>query len=121
MINLAQFRITGRIGQVRDTGKVAYVSIATDSQVRDEAGNWNKHTDWNTVTLFSDSLRKRLANGAGRVGNLIAIEGRIRSGSYDKDGETLYRTDLIGTDMEVLHFARKEEDKPAAKAKTRKS
>ena len=100
---------------------MAYVSVATDSQVRDEAGNWNKQTDWNTVTMFSDSLRKRLANGAGRTGNLIVVEGRIRSGSYDKDGETLYRTDLIATDMEVLHFARKEEDKASGKAKPKKS
>jgi len=108
MINLAKFSIIGRIGTVRDTGKVTYVSIASDYQTRDDQGNWQKQTDWSSVTVFSDSLRKRLANGGGRVGNLIAIEGRIKSGSFDKDGETLYRTDLVATDMEVLHFARKD-------------
>ena len=108
MINLAKFSIIGRIGTVRDTGKVTYVSIASDYQTRDDQGNFHKQTDWSSVTVFSDNLRKRLANGGGRVGNLIAIEGRIKTSSYDKDGETVYRTDLIAIDMEVLHFARKD-------------
>ena len=114
MLNMAQFRIIGRIGTVRDTGKVTYLSIASDYQTRDDAGNWHKQTDWTTATVFSDSLRKRLANGGGRVGNLIVIEGRIKSSSFEKDGETVYRTDLVATGMEVLHFARKDNDETAS-------
>ena len=38
MISLAKFSIIGRIGSVRDTGKVAYVSIASDYQTRDDQG-----------------------------------------------------------------------------------
>jgi len=58
--------------------------------------NWSKYTDWTTATVFSDSLRKRLANGGCRFGNLIVIKGRIKSSSFDKDGETVYRTDPGG-------------------------
>ena len=88
MINLAKFSIIGRIGSVHDTGKVAYVSLASDYTARDDAGNWHKQTDWSSVTVFSDNLRKRLANGGGRVGNLIAIEGpdqdeQLRQGRRD--------------------------------------
>ena len=46
----------------------------------------------------------------GRAGNLVTLEGRIGSGSFDRDGESVYRTDLVATDMEVRHFARKDEE-----------
>ena len=59
--------------------------------------------------------------GAGRAGNLVTFEGRIGSGSLDRDGESVYRTDLVATDIEVLHFARKQEEaRPAAKPKAKK-
>ena len=110
MINLASFTITGRIGKVHDTGKIAYISIATDYQTRDEQGEWHDNTDWNSVTVFPAHLRKRLGNSAGRAGNLVQVHGRIKSASYEKDGKTHYTTDLIATGMEVLHFARRKEE-----------
>ena len=58
-------------------------------------------------TLFNDRLRKRLANPkVGRKGNLVILEDTIQSSSYEKDGATVYKTDLIGQDLDVLSFAK---------------
>ena len=35
-------------------------------------------------------------------GSLIAVDGRIQTGSYDKDGQKVYTTDVI---VEKVHFA----------------
>ncbi|WP_419906583.1 hypothetical protein [Hoeflea sp.] len=39
----------------------------------------------------------------------------------DRDGESVYRTDLVATDMEVLHFARKQEEAAPAAASRQKT
>ena len=41
-------------------------------------------------------------------GSLIAIEGRIQTGSYDKDGQKVYTTDIM---VEGFHFTGEKKDK----------
>lgn len=106
MIYNAQFRIIGRIGNINTKDKVTHVSIASDRQVK-EGDNWTTKTDWNTVTLLSEAMRKRLANSkVGKKGNQVIFEGSIQSNSYDKDGEKVYSTSLIAQDFDVLSFAK---------------
>ena len=82
-------------------------------QQRDGEG-WKTKTNWSSVVVHSEHLRKRLGGSAGRAGNLVAIDGFIRNSAEKGDGEdgsrtTVYRTDLVATDMEVLHFAARKE------------
>lgn len=109
MINNAQFRIIGRIGKVTKLDKVTHISVASDRQVKDGA-NWKTETNWNTVTAFSEQMCKRLANAkVGKKGNQIIVEGSIQSNSYEKDGATVYKTNLIIQDLDVLSFAKDSE------------
>ncbi|MDF1670210.1 MAG: single-stranded DNA-binding protein [Roseovarius sp.] len=106
MITNAQFRIIGRIGSINANGKVTHTSVASDRQVK-EGDTWTTKTDWNTVTTFSEALRKRLANEkVGKKGNLVIFEGSIQSNSYEKDGEKIYKTNLVAQDFDVLSFAK---------------
>ena len=106
MINNAQFRIIGRIGNINTKDKVTHISIASDRQVKD-GDNWTTKTDWNTVTLLSEALRKRLANAkVGKKGNQVIFEGTIQTNAYEKDGEKTYSTSLIAQDFDVLSFAK---------------
>ena len=106
MINFPQFRIIGRIGNITKLDKVTHISIASDRQVKGDDGKWTTQTDWNTVTIFSEPMRKRLSNvKVGKKGNQIIVEGTIQSNSYEKDGATVYKTNLIVQDLEVLSFA----------------
>lgn len=109
MINNAQFQIIGRIGSINANGKVTHISIASDRQVK-EGDNWITKTDWNTVTVFSEALRKRLANTkVGRPGNQVIFQGSIQSNAYEKDGEKIYKTNLVAQDFDVLSFAKDSE------------
>ncbi|MES0884317.1 single-stranded DNA-binding protein [Roseibium sp. SCP14] len=107
MINLASFRIIGRIGSINQREKVTHISIASDRNVKDVEGNWSNETVWNSVTVFSDAMRKRLKNAkASKTGNLILVEGSIQSSSFEKESQTVYRTDLVANDLEILSFAK---------------
>ena len=109
MINNAQFRIIGRIGNINANGKVTHISIASDRQVK-EGDNWTTKTDWNTVTVFSEALRKRLSNTkVGKKGNQVIFQGSIQSNSFEKDGEKVYKTNLVAQDFDVLSFAKDSE------------
>ena len=110
MINNATFQIIGRIGNINAQEKVTHVSIASDRPVKGNDGEWNTETNWNTVTIFSDSLRKRLANTkVGRKGNQVILQGSIQSNSFEKNGEKIYRTNLVAQDFDVLSFAKDSE------------
>lgn len=107
MINTTQFRIIGRIGSVRNTGKATYVSIASDRRAKDADGKWSTHTSWNDVTILTETMRNRLQDeNIARHGNLIAVEGSIQSNAYEKEGKKVYDVSLIAQDFEVLSFAK---------------
>lgn len=95
-----------RGGNINAKDKVTHISIASDRQVKD-GDNWTTKTDWITVTLLYEALRKRFANAkVGKKGNQVIFEGSIQTSSYDKNGETIYATSIIAQDFDVLSFAR---------------
>lgn len=48
-----------------------------------------------------------------KKGDLIAIAGHVRTGSYLKDGATVYTQDLIADRIEYLASGKAEEEAPA--------
>jgi len=107
MINNATFQIIGRIGSINAQEKVTHISVASDRQVKGDDGKWTSTTGWNTVTVFSEPLRKRFANAkVGKKGNQLILQGSIQSNSYEKNGEKVYTTNLVAQDFDVLSFAR---------------
>ena len=110
MINNAAFQIIGRIGNINATDKVTNVSIASDRQAKGQNGKWTTEANWNTVTIFSEALRKRLANTkVGKKGNKVIFQGTIQTNTYEKNGETVYKTNLVAQDFDVLSFAKDSE------------
>ena len=110
MINNATFQIIGRIGNINATDKVTNVSIASDRQTKGQDGKWATETNWNTVTIFSEALRKRLANTkVGKKGNQVIFQGTIQTNKYEKNGDTHYKTNLVAQDFDVLSFAKESE------------
>lgn len=45
-------------------------------------------------------------------GKLIAVQGRIQSGSYEKDGQRIYTTDVVANNVEFLEWDKKEDYVP---------
>ncbi|GAA5063531.1 hypothetical protein GCM10023208_34590 [Erythrobacter westpacificensis] len=98
MQNIAEFRIIGRVGDVKPSDNVTHVSVAANYNRRD-GDDWKTDTLWNRVTFF-----KQLAERAGDLGkgDLVHITGRVRQNSYEADGETRYTVDLIADGLGIL-------------------
>ena len=80
---------------------VASFSVATSEGWRDRQTNeMQERTEWHNVVCFT-----RLAEIAGeylRKGSKVYIEGGLRTSSWEKDGQTRYRTEIIAREMQML-------------------
>ena len=111
MRGTAEFTIIGRIGKIARIGTTLKLNIAADYPYRNEAGDWVDNPHWNTVTVFNDATIK-WAEKTLHPGDLVQTRGRIRNGTYEKDGQTIYTTDLIATDLNRLAKAPVKKDEP---------
>ncbi|MCY4214833.1 MAG: single-stranded DNA-binding protein [Gammaproteobacteria bacterium] len=80
---------------------VANFSVATSESWNDRQTNERQErTEWHNVVCFA-----RLAEIAGeylRKGSKVYIEGSLRTSSWEKDGQTNYRTEVIAREMQML-------------------
>lgn len=71
-----------------------------------------KKTDYPRITVFG-----RQAENCERFlkkGRLAGIQGRLQTGSYtDKNGNTVYTTDVIADRVEFLEWGERKEEEPA--------
>lgn len=42
-------------------------------------------------------------------GRLVAVQGRIQTGSYEKDGQRIYTTDVVANNVQFLEFGDKKQ------------
>lgn len=102
------------IGRLTKAPEVRYISetgmaVATFSiainRGKDKNGQ-DRGTDFPRITVFG-----RQAENCERYlnkGRLVGIQGRIKTGSYeDRDGKTVYTTDVIADRVEFLDFGEK--------------
>ncbi len=104
--------LTGRLGagvELNGNGKkVAKFSLATSEKWAGKDGEKQEKTEWHRVVVFG----KRGENCANYLdkGSLVSVEGKITYSQYEKDGQTLYSTDIIAQNVEFLDS--KKEDNP---------
>ena len=70
-----------------------------------------QRTSWIPVVVFgkqAESCDTYLAKGSK-----VAVTGRIQTGSYEKEGQTVYTTDVIASRVEFLGTATKSAEKGA--------
>lgn len=76
---------------------IAKFSLATDRRKRngeEQPPDWHRITVWSTLAeICAQYLTK---------GKQVMIEGRIKYGSYDKDGVKHYTTDIIAENLQML-------------------
>jgi len=88
---------------------VAKFSIAIDRQV---TKGKEKQTDFINIVVFgktAEACEKYTAKG-----KMIAIQGRIQTGSYkNKEGVNIYTTDVIADKVEFVQWKDKEEQEPS--------
>ena len=104
------------IGRLTRDPEVRYISenqtcVATFTMAIDRptgAGK-EKKTDFPRITVFgrqAENCERFLAKG-----RLVGIQGSIQTGSYtDKDGKTIYTTDVVANRVEFLEWGEKGEE-----------
>lgn len=93
--------------EVRYTGDqmaIANFSVAIDRPPRRDG---TKETDFPRITVFgrqAENCEKYL-----RKGRLVAVQGRIQTGSYtNKNGDKVYTTDVVADRVEFLEWGDRE-------------
>jgi single-strand DNA-binding protein len=79
---------------------VCRLSVATSRRFTDKQGNRQEETAWHRVDVWG-----KLAETCGQYlskGRQVYIEGRLKYGSYEKDGVKHYTTDIVAENMQML-------------------
>ncbi len=80
--------------------KIAKFSLATNENYKTKDGNWNERTEWHNITCWRN-LAERAENTL-KKGAQIYVEGKLRTNSYEKDGQTRYITEVEAEYFTIL-------------------
>lgn len=99
--------LVGRLGkdpEVRNLENgvsVANFTMATSESYKDKTtGDRKEVTEWHNIVLW-----RGLAEIAAKYlhkGDMVYIEGKIRTRSWEKEGVTRYTTEIVGDNMTML-------------------
>jgi single-strand DNA-binding protein len=99
--------LIGRLGkdpEVRnlDNGAVvANFSIATSESYKDRTtGEKKEVTEWHNIVLWRGLAE--IAQKYLHKGDMVFIEGKLRTRSWEKDGITRYTTEVVADNMTML-------------------
>ena len=87
---------------------VARFSIAID-RGKDKNGQ-SRGTDFPNIVCFGKTAE--LVERYVSKGRLVGIQGRVQTGKYEKDGRTIYTTDILADRVEFLDWGDKNENDP---------
>jgi single-strand DNA-binding protein len=85
---------------------VMRLRLATTERRQDKAGTWVDHTEWHSVTVWgkrAEALSRILSKGS-----TIFVEGKLRTSSYEKNGEKRYSTEVTADNI-ILSGGRRSE------------
>lgn len=93
--------LIGRIGndlesKTFDNGNTKYsFNLATTDNYKDKDGKWQEATEWHKVFSFRDI-------GYLSKGDMIVLEGKIKTRSYESGGERKYITEIEARNVKRL-------------------
>ena len=100
----------GRDPEIRYTQSGAAIcnfSVATsESWIDKNSGQKQERTEWHRIVIFgkqAENAAKYLAKGSQ-----VYVEGKLRTNTYEKDGQTHYATDINA--QAIQYLSRKTED-----------
>jgi single-strand DNA-binding protein len=109
------------IGRLTKEPELRYIpesqnAVATFTIAVDRAFSKEKQADFIRITVFgkqAENCERFLAKGRN-----VGIQGRIQTGSYkDKEGKTVYTTDVVADRVEFLEWSEQEEHDKSQKRK----
>lgn len=99
--------LVGRLGKdpevrnLENGAVVANFSMATSESYRDKTtGEKKEITEWHNIVLWRGLAE--IAQKYLRKGDMVYIEGKLRTRSWEKEGVTRYTTEVVGDNMTML-------------------
>jgi len=99
--------LVGRLGKdpevrnLENGASVANFTMATSETYKDKVtGEKKEITDWHNIVLWRGLAE--IAQKYLHKGDMIYVEGKLRTRSWEKDGVTRYTTEIIGDNMTML-------------------
>ena len=99
--------LIGRLGKdpevrnLENGATVANFSIATTETYKDRTtGERKEITEWHNIVLWRGIAE--VAQKYLHKGDMVYIEGKLRTRSWEKDGVTRYTTEIVGDQMTML-------------------
>ena len=97
--------------ELRYTGSnlpFARFSVAVNRTFNNAQGQ--RETDFINVVVWrkqAENVKKYITKGS-----LVAVEGRIQTGSYEKDGQRVYTTDVVADNVQFLETKAQSQNRP---------
>ena len=101
------------IGRLTKDPQISYITdnqkcVAKFTIAIDDGWGEKKKTNFIPVTVFgkkAESCERFLTKG-----KLVGVQGKIQTGSYEKNGQKVYTTDVIANDVEFLEWGEKKQE-----------
>ena len=99
-MTMNQVNIVGRLGRdpeaitTKSGEPAAKFSCATSEYRKVGEGQFDEITEWHNVVVWDPKIAEQVMNKAQK-GTLISLTGKMSTRSYDKNGETQYRTEVV--------------------------
>ena len=75
-------------------------SVAVNEKRKDQTGEWRDQVEWIHVVAWgklAEICGQYLSKGSG-----VFVEGKMRQGSYEKDGQTIKTFEVVAFDVNFL-------------------
>lgn len=109
--------LIGNVGQapeLKHVNEVPYciMSVATSESYKDKDGNWQNRAEWHNVVLWRGQAE--FAAKHIKKGSKVGVEGKLRTRSWqDKEtNKTMYSTEIVANEIELLDKINKNEAPP---------
>ena len=93
---------------------VAKFSLATTEVYKNKEGQKVETTEWHNIVMWR--ALAEIAEKWVRKGNKLYIEGKIRTRSYEQDGQKKWFTEIVADQMQMLGGPRTEENGKSVEA-----
>ena len=124
MAYLNKAMLIGNVGKnpevrsVQGGAKVAQFTLATTEKYTDRDGGSHENTEWHNIVVWNKPAE--FVEKFVQKGTLLFVEGKIRTRSFDKDGEKRYVTEIVADKIQTLGKRESQGDaEPVATAPSR--
>lgn len=96
---------------------VCRLNIATSRRYTNKNNEVVEETEWHRVSVWGKHAEN--CNNYLTKGRQVHVQGRLRTSSYDKDGQTHYTTEIVADSVQFIGTVPQRDDdhEPAAPAK----